>query len=81
MRVTTFSAWLRAYLLVTGDFLTAMPKSLLRLNVEGIGLKQLPIDLPTARFPVAVVTLKNRTLSPAVELFLERLRTYVKSLA
>jgi DNA-binding transcriptional LysR family regulator len=81
MRVTTFSAWLRAYLLVTGDFLTAMPKSLLRLNAEGIGLKQLPIDLPTARFPVAVVTLKNRTLSPAVELFLERLRTYVKSLA
>lgn len=81
MRVTTFSAWLRAYLLVTGDFLSAMPKSLLRLNAEGIGLKQLPIDLPTARFPVAVVTLKNRTLSPAVELFLERLRTYVKSLA
>jgi len=79
MRVTTFSAWLRAYLLVTGDFLTAMPKSLLRLNVEGIGLKQLPIDLPTARFPVAVVTLKNRTLSSAVELFLERLRTYAKS--
>jgi DNA-binding transcriptional LysR family regulator len=81
MRVTTFSAWLRAYLLVTGDFLTAMPKSLLHLNAEGIGLKQLPIDLPTPRFPVAVVTLKNRTLSPAVELFLERLRTYVKSLA
>ena len=66
MRVTTFSAWLRAYLLVTGDFLTAMPKSLLRLNVEGIGLKQLPIDLPTVRFPVAVVTLKNRTLSPEI---------------
>jgi len=81
MRVTTFSASLRAYLLVTGDFLTAMPKSLLRMNAEGIGLKQLPIDLPTTRFPVAVVTLKNRTVSPAVELFLERLRTYVKSLA
>jgi DNA-binding transcriptional LysR family regulator len=81
MRVTTFSAWLRAYLLVTGDFLTAMPKSLLRLNAEGIGLKQLPIDLPTARFPVAAVTLKNRTLSPAVELFLECLRTYVKLMA
>jgi len=81
MRVTTFSASLRAYLLVTGDFLTAMPKSLLRMNAEDIGLKQLPIDLPTTRFPVAIITLKNRTVSPAVELFLERLRTYVKSLA
>jgi DNA-binding transcriptional LysR family regulator len=81
MRVTTFSAWLRAHLLATGDFVTAMPKSLLRLNAEGIGLKELPIKLPTRNFPVAVVTLKNRTLSPAVELFLECLRTYAKSLA
>jgi len=53
---------------------------LLRFNGEGIGLKELEIKLPNCTFPVAIVTLKNRTLSPPVELFLENLRIYVRSL-
>jgi DNA-binding transcriptional LysR family regulator len=81
MRVTTFSVQLRAHLLATGDFLTAIPKSMLRVNLECGGLRELPIRLPNAPFPVAIVTLKGRTLTPAVELFLEHLRTYIKSLA
>jgi DNA-binding transcriptional LysR family regulator len=81
MRVITFSVQVRARLLATGEFVTAMPKSMLHLNPECIGLKALPIKLPGPSFPAAIVTLKNRTLTPAVELFLERLRTYVKSLA
>ena len=81
MRVTTFSVQVRAHLLATGDFVSAMPKSMLRLNPECSGLRQLPIKLAKSSFPVAIVTLKGRTLTPAVELFLERLRTYVKSLA
>lgn len=81
MRVTTFSVHVRARLLTTGNFLTAMPKSILRINPECSGLKQLPIRLPDSSFPVAIVTLKGRTLTPAVELFLERLRKYVKSFA
>jgi DNA-binding transcriptional LysR family regulator len=80
MQVETFSVQVRAHLLATGDFVSAMPKSLLRLNPECSGLKQLPIKLQGPNFPVAIVTLKDRTLTPAVELFLERLRTYVKSL-
>jgi DNA-binding transcriptional LysR family regulator len=79
IRVLTFSVQLRAHLLASGDFLSAMPKSMLRLNPECAGLKALPIKLPTPSFPVAIVTLKGRTLSPAVELFLESLRTYVKA--
>jgi DNA-binding transcriptional LysR family regulator len=74
IRVTTFSLQLRTHLLATGDFLTAMPRSLQRLSADGIRLKALPVKLPIQNFPVAVVTLKNRTLSPVVELFLERLR-------
>jgi DNA-binding transcriptional LysR family regulator len=74
-RVTTFSVQLRTHLLATGDFLTVIPRSMLRLNAA----KELPIKLPTPGLPVAIVTLKNRTLSPAVDLFLERLRTHVKS--
>lgn len=79
IRVTTFSVQLRTHLLVTGNFLSAMPGSMLRLNADSIGLRALPVKLPIHSFPVAIVTLKNRTLSPVVELFLERLRTFVKS--
>jgi DNA-binding transcriptional LysR family regulator len=81
MRVTTFSVQVRAHLLATGEFVSAMPKSMLRLNPECRGVKELPIKLPGPSFPVAVVTLKNRTLTPAVELFLDRLRRYVSALA
>jgi DNA-binding transcriptional LysR family regulator len=80
MRVMTFSVQVRAHLLATGDFVSAMPKSMLHLNPECSGLKELPIKLPSPSFPVAIVTLKNRTLTPAVELFLESLRTYIKAL-
>jgi len=79
MRVTTFSVQLRTHLLTRGNFLTAMPKSILRVNPECSGLRELPIRLPNPLFPVAVVTLKGRTLAPPVELFLECLRAYVKS--
>jgi DNA-binding transcriptional LysR family regulator len=81
MRVTTFSVQVRAHLLTTGNFLTAMPKSILRVNPGCSCLKELPIRLPDSGFPVAIVTLKGRTLTPAVELFLESLRAYVKSFA
>src|SRR5438094_429170 len=81
MRVMMFSVQVRAHLLATGDFVSAMPKSMLRLNPECSGLKQLPIKLAGPNFPVAIVTLKDRTLSPPVELFIESLRTYVKSLS
>src|SRR5262249_38306318 len=81
MRVTTFSVQVRAHLLATGEFVSAMPKSMLRLIPECRGLKQLPIKFAHPSFPVAIVTLKGRTLTPAVELFIENLRNYVKSAA
>ena len=80
MRVMTYSVQLRAHLLATGDFLTAMPKSMLKLNPECRGLKQLPIKLPNPSFPVAIVTLRGRTLTPPVELFLGKLREHVREL-
>ena len=81
LRVMTFSVLLRAHLLATGDFLTAIPKSILRFNPECRDLKELSIKLPNPSFPVAIVTLRDRTLTPAVELFLKALRKHVKSLA
>lgn len=78
MRVMTFSVQLRAYLLATGDFLTAIPKSMLKLNPECRRLQELPVKLPSPNFPVVIITLKGRTLPPPVELFLDGLREHVR---
>jgi len=56
-----------------------LPRSLLQVSANGVGLKALPVKLAPHAFPVGIVTLKNRTLTPVVELFLERLRAFVKS--
>jgi DNA-binding transcriptional LysR family regulator len=80
VRVTTYSVQLRAHLLATGDFLAAMPKSMLKLNAECRRLKQLPVRLPGPRFPVAIITLKGRTVTSAVGLFLDKLREHVREL-
>lgn len=80
MRVTTYSVQLRARLLATGEFIAAMPKSMLKLNAECRRLKQLPIKLPGPSFPVAIITLKGRTVTPAVGLFLDMLREHVREL-
>jgi DNA-binding transcriptional LysR family regulator len=76
IEVTTFSVQLRHHLLTRAGFLTAMPKSLQQVYPL---LKPLPVNLPAHKFPVAIVTVKNRTLSPVVELFLDRLRQSMKS--
>jgi hypothetical protein len=44
-------------------------------------LKALPIKLHNARGTIAITTLKNRTLSPLAELFIETTREVVKPLA
>jgi len=80
MRVMTFSVQLRAHLLATGNFITAMPKSMLKLNPECRGLRELPVRLPNPSFPAVIVMLKGRTIAPPVELFLDRLRHHVRVL-
>jgi DNA-binding transcriptional LysR family regulator len=80
MRVVSFSVQLRAHLLASGDFVCPMPKSMLRFSPECKDLKALPIRLPDANFPLAIVTLKGRTLPAAAALFLDRLRAHVASL-
>src|ERR1700719_2991007 len=46
---------------------------------ERLLLKALPVDLPVRPWPVAIVTLKNRTLNPVVERFIECARDVSKS--
>jgi DNA-binding transcriptional LysR family regulator len=75
--IETFSVFLRNALVSTGRFVTALPASVLRLNSEM--LRELPIAIPMSRWPVAIVTLKNRALNPAVGLFIECAREVAKS--
>ena len=76
MEVTTFSIPLRHHLLTTAGFLTALPKSLVHCSPD---LKELAIALPRHNYPVAIVTVKNRILNPAADLFLERVRRFIRS--
>jgi DNA-binding transcriptional LysR family regulator len=69
--VTTLSIHLCCRLVADGRFVTTLPISILRFGGRGLPLKVLPIKLPAQPRPVAIVKLKNRTLSPAAKLFIE----------
>jgi DNA-binding transcriptional LysR family regulator len=72
----TVSVHLRNHMLADGRFITAIPKSI----ADWYGLKVLPVDLPVRPWPVVMVTLKNRTLSPIVERFIDCARQIAKSI-
>jgi DNA-binding transcriptional LysR family regulator len=54
---------------------------MLRHGDEGYRLKTLPIQLPSRPWPITVVTLKNRTLSPVAERFIACAHEVAKSMA
>jgi DNA-binding transcriptional LysR family regulator len=67
-------------LLTTGNYLTVIPACMLQvLNAKRPTVKRLPIDLGVQARPVAIFTLKNRTLSPIAELFIECARLATRS--
>ena len=80
LAVTTFSLHLRNALGARGRFITALPESVLRLNPQFSGLKALPVELPMPQWPVGIVTLRNRALIPAAQLFIECARDAVKDM-
>ena len=67
----TLSVHPRTNLIATGDFIATLPRSVLRLYAERFSLKALPIDFPARPWPVSVITLKNRSLSPIAQRFLD----------
>lgn len=79
-RVNAGSMVLRNQLLATGRFLSVLPASVLRHNAKRWSLKALPVDLGGKPRSVAIVTLKNRTVSPVVQLFIEHLRAVAKTI-
>jgi DNA-binding transcriptional LysR family regulator len=78
--ITTFSIHLRNNLVSSGNFITALPASVLRIYRKLHALTELPIEL-SVRPPVAVVTLSHRTLAPTAQSFVQCARDIATSFA
>jgi DNA-binding transcriptional LysR family regulator len=79
--VTTTTAHLLFQLLESGRFLGHFGDGLLHFYEHRFSLKKLPIELPIAPFAVAIMTLKNRTIGPVAQLFIDTAREVAEPLA
>lgn len=81
--VLSYSLQLRDRLMMTGNYLSIVAASAVSvLNAKRETVKILPIHLgsnASAR-PVAIFTLKNRTLSPVIEVFIDCVRVAAKEI-
>jgi len=78
--LVTYSMQLRARVVAAGRHVSVFPRSVLRLFAGEMSLKELPIDLPSMQWPIALVMLKNRMANPVVQLFINEVRATFKSL-
>jgi DNA-binding transcriptional LysR family regulator len=76
--VSTYSHVLRHHLVATAGFVTVLPKSMLQVMATSLCLRALPVRMPEKQRTMAVVTLKQRTLSPIAKLFIDSLRAVAK---
>lgn len=74
--MVTLSMSVISHFLANGPFITAIPQSVARFSA----LKTLPVKLPVRPWPVNVVTLKNRSVSPAAERFIACAREFAKAM-
>jgi DNA-binding transcriptional LysR family regulator len=72
--IVTSTLPLRTALLATGRYLSMIPRVALQFPAAAPAMKVLPIELPSTPRPLAIVTLKQRTLSPVAQTFIEHAR-------
>jgi LysR family pca operon transcriptional activator len=77
--VITHSLSARYQLLAGGRFLTMDAATPLRFVGKLLGVRPLPLDLPTTERAVAAITLKSRSPSPLVTIFIDHLRAVIRS--
>jgi DNA-binding transcriptional LysR family regulator len=77
--VSAFSIHMRDRLLATGRYVSVVPNSVLHFAGDRLSFRALPVKLPIHPRPVAVVTLRHRTLSPVAQLFIDCARRLTKS--
>jgi DNA-binding transcriptional LysR family regulator len=75
------SVHLLCALVASGSFVGIFPRSLLRFGANLPPLKILPVELPIPPLPVGVMTVKNRTISPVTQLFIDCAREVSQPLA
>ena len=79
--VRSYSVHQRMMLLATGRFISAEVGSVLRFNSDRFPIKVLPVELSVPSWPVWIVMLKNRTVSPVVQTFLDCVREVARPMA
>jgi molybdate transport repressor ModE-like protein len=75
----TFSMHIVFHMVAYEGFVALLP-GFMRHLCKHLSIKMLPIDLAIERRPLALVTLKNRTLSPVVQRFIDCTREIAGSL-
>ena len=78
--VKSYSGYQRITLTATNRFISAESGSVLRFNADRFALKVLPVDLAVRPWPIAVVTLKKRTIGAVVQSFMQCARDVAKPL-
>jgi DNA-binding transcriptional LysR family regulator len=78
--LVTLSVHFCSMMLATGRFVTLLPGSMMHFNAKRLPLKILPVKLPAQPKPVGVITVKNRTLSPLAERFIDCARAVTRSM-
>jgi DNA-binding transcriptional LysR family regulator len=81
VRIQSYSVHQRINLLASDRFISALSGSVIHFNAARFSLKVLPTDFVTRPWPVAIVSLKNRTLSPAAQSFADCVREVARPLA
>jgi DNA-binding transcriptional LysR family regulator len=80
VKVAATSYNLRGDFLATNRYLTITPRFWFLLRKER-SLRMLPVDLRAPRHKVAIITVRNRSLSRASQFFIEGIRTITRPLA
>ena len=65
------SAQCTSSLVASGQYLGVLGSMFLHFRPPSVRLKVLPVELPIVAPPISVITLKNRTLSPVAQLFID----------
>ena len=68
--ITTPAIQVHCGLLATGRYLAIFPGSLLQFGLQGMPIKVLPVKLEGETSTVGITVLKNRTLGPVTQLFI-----------
>jgi DNA-binding transcriptional LysR family regulator len=70
----------RITMLATGRFVTIFPESVFKFSARRPELKILAVKQRLSRLPVGIITLRNRTISPLAQEFIESSREVAKQL-